>query len=395
MKSTINIEDLKTAFSYKSNNELRHSYFIFKVLQYPKLLKLLTAITNGVIKYNLPFQFLIKKTVFKIFCAGENIEETFALIKKLEKYHVKSVLDYVSEGEKTEAVFTENTRIIAANIVKLGKENPGNYISVKISGLEDIAFIEKVNGKVFPTDPALAPRFDKLLARLDLICKTASDSKVVVFFDAEDRFMQDIFDAMIEHLMERYNKESAIVFNTLQMYLKDRLDYIDYLVKEAQEKKYISGIKLVRGAYVEKERETAYKLNIPSPVYDTKDQTDAAYDAAVDKCLRNYAYVDTCVATHNEKSTLNAIACIAKYNVPDYYNKVRFSQLYGMSDNITFNLSANGYNASKYLPYGEVKKAIPYLIRRSEENSSMNGQVSRELIQLQAELNRRASQQSA
>lgn len=391
MKSKINTEDLETAFSYKSNNELRHSYYIFKILQYPRLLKLLSVITNGVIKANLPLKFIIKKTVFKIFCAGENIEETFKLIKKLDKYHVKSVLDYVSEGEQTEEVFTANTKIIAANIIKLGKENPGNYISVKISGLEDALFLERINSKTFPTESSNTPRFEKLLARLDLICKTAREHNVVVFFDAEDRCMQDIFDAMIEHLMEKYNQGHAVVFNTLQMYLKDRLDYIDYLVKEAEQKKYISGIKLVRGAYVEKEREAAYKLNVPSPVYDTKQLTDDAYDEAVDKCLRNHAYVDTCVATHNEKSTLRAIEGIAKYNVPDQYNKVRFSQLYGMSDNITFNLSAGGYNASKYLPYGEVKKAIPYLIRRSEENSSMNGQVSRELIQLEAELARRAS----
>ncbi len=391
MKNSINLGDLKKAFAYKSNIELRYSYYIFKVLQYPRILKLLSASANGILKHKLPLKFMIKNTVFKIFCAGETIEEAFSLIKLLDKYHVRSVLDYVSEGEKTDVVFERNTNIIAENIVKLGKEAPGNYVSVKLSGLEDTIYLESINGKQFPIEVIAPFRFQKFYNRIDLLCKTARENNVVVYFDAEDRCMQDIFDAIIESMMEKYNKEDAIVFNTLQMYLKDRLDYIDFLIQEATEKKYISGIKLVRGAYVEKERRLAYLENRNSPVYDTKPQTDNAFNAAADKCIKSNTVVSTCIATHNDESTLHAINCIEKYAVENHQRKVRFSQLFGMSDNLTFNLAANGFNASKYLPYGEVQKAIPYLIRRSEENSSMDGQVSRELLQLEGELQRRSS----
>ncbi len=391
MKNSINLGDLKKAFAYKSNIELRYSYYIFKVLQYPRILKLLSASANGILKHKLPLKFMIKNTVFKIFCAGETIEEAFSLIKLLDKYHVRSVLDYVSEGEKTDVVFERNTNIIAENIVKLGKEAPGNYVSVKLSGLEDTIYLESINGKQFPIEVIAPFRFQKFYNRIDLLCKTARENNVVVYFDAEDRCMQDIFDAIIESMMEKYNKEDAIVFNTLQMYLKDRLDYIDFLIQEATEKKYISGIKLVRGAYVEKERRLAYLENRNSPVYDTKPQTDNAFNAAADKCIKANTVVSTCIATHNDESTLHAINCIEKYAVENHQRKVRFSQLFGMSDNLTFNLAANGFNASKYLPYGEVQKAIPYLIRRSEENSSMDGQVSRELLQLEGELQRRSS----
>ena len=201
--------------------------------------------------------------------------------------------------------------------------------------------------------------------------------------------MQDVFDDITEHMMEKYNKRSAVIFNTVQMYLKDRLEYIDYLICDGKEKKYIPGIKLVRGAYVEKERIAAIIENKKSPVYDTKTETDDAFNLAIEKCLSQFKDVDTCIATHNEKSTLLAIDCIKKYSITNSESKVRFSQLYGMSDHLTFNLAKNGYSTSKYLPYGKVKKAIPYLIRRSEENTSINGQISEEVMRLKIELNRR------
>ncbi|MEO8759466.1 MAG: proline dehydrogenase family protein, partial [Bacteroidia bacterium] len=388
-KNTINVEDLKVAFKYKSNSELKYTFYIFKILQYPRLLKILMSLTTGILKYNLPLKFLIKGTVFKIFCAGESINDAFTQIKKLDTYKVKSVLDYVSEGEKTDRAFKQNAEIIITNINKLGKEAPGNYVSVKISGLEDPDFLKKINNSVFPTDILYAQRFEKLLERINLICKAASENHVVVFIDAEDRYMQDILDAITEHMMQKYNHQHAVVFNTLQMYLKDRPKYIKRLIEDAETKKYIPGIKLVRGAYVEKERETAKEENKESPVYDTKEQTDNAFNEAVEVCLSRYPKISTCVASHNDTSTTHAVACMKKYNLEN--NTVKFSQLLGMSDNLTFNLAANEYNTSKYLPYGEVKKAIPYLIRRSEENSSINGQISREVMRLKIEIERRKS----
>ncbi len=389
MKTNVNLEDLKIAYSAKNNQELKFTYFIFCILQFPRLLKLLTACATGIINYRLPLQFFIKKTIFKLFCSGETLDDAFRVIKKLDNYKVLSVLDYVSEGEKNQVAYTKNTDIITSNIVRLGKESPGNFVSVKISGLEDPAFLEKINGREIPVELSDKMRFEKLVERIDHICSTAAKSNVVIFIDAEDRCMQDVLDKITEQMMETYNKKYAVVFNTLQMYLNDRLEYLNFLVKEAKEKKYISGVKLVRGAYVEKERAAAAAKNKPSPVFDTKAETDASFDAAVEVCLKNHSVIDTCVASHNAKSILWAIECIEKHQVPDAYHKVRFSQLYGMSDNLSFNLAAAGYNTSKYLPYGEIKKAIPYLIRRAEENSSISGQMVGELTRLKNEIYRR------
>ncbi|MBL7937243.1 MAG: proline dehydrogenase family protein [Bacteroidia bacterium] len=389
MKNNIDLEDLKTAYCYKSNKELKFTYFIFRILQNQKLVKLLISFTNSILKYNLPFKFIIKKTVFNVFCAGEDIDTAFKKINYLEKFKVKSVLDYVSEGENNDESFDANTKIIVSNIIRLGKECPGNYISVKISGLENPKFLAYCNGMEFVNDLIISPRFDRLISRIDLICKTARDSKVILFIDAEDRCMQDLFDKITETMMEKYNKDYAVVFNTLQMYLKDRLNYLNTLIEAADRKNYVPGIKLVRGAYVEKEREKAIKEGKIPPVFDTKKETDDSFNQAVEICLREFKKVDSCIATHNNDSTIHAINCIHKYNITNHYSKVRFSQLYGMSDNLTFNLSINGYNSSKYLPYGEVKKAIPYLIRRSEENSSIDGQIIDEVIRLKKEIERR------
>lgn len=389
MKNTANIEDLETAFRYKSNLELRFTYYVYRLLQFPQLLKMFTGLTNLVIKRNLPVKFLIKKSVFRIFCAGENIDEAFDLIKKLQSFSVHAVLDYVSEGEKTRLSFEKNTRIIIRNIATLGKESPGNFISVKISGLEDPAFLKEVNSSNYKELFESDPRLRDLVHRVDLICDAAMRYGIIVFIDAEDYYMQDTLDHLTEKMMEKYNKKETVVYNTLQMYLKDRPAYIERLIREAEEKKYIPGIKLVRGAYVEKEREAAALEGKPSPVYDKKEETDAAFDHAVERCLGSYPRIRTCVATHNDRSTAFAVDCMEKFGIR--HDQVMFSQLYGMSDNLTFNLAARGYNASKYLPYGEVKKAIPYLIRRAQENSSMNGQVSREALRLKQEIRRRRS----
>lgn len=381
----VDLHDLKTAYAYKRNADLKLTHFVFSTLQKPVLLGLLKSCANGIVKYNLPFQSIIKKTIYKLFCAGENINEAFKLIRYLDSYRVKSVLDYVSEGEKTETAFSLNAKTILENVIKIGKECPGNYISVKITGLEDPDFLGKINSKTFPINN---PRFDKLLERVDAICNAAQKHQVIVYIDAEDRYMQDIIDAITEHMMEKYNTQQVVVFNTLQMYLKDRLKYLEGLIATAKQKKYIAGIKLVRGAYVEKERETALKEKRESPVFDTKDQTDKSFNAAVELCLQNHASIATCIASHNYNSTQLALDLMQKHHINDI-NKVRFSQLYGMCDGITFNLAAAGYCVSKYLPYGEVKKAIPYLIRRSEENTSINGQVNDELHRLQKEINNR------
>lgn len=393
MNKPVNFEDLKTAYKYKSDSDLKLTYWIFQSLQKPMLLSILKSVANGIINYHLPLKGLIKKTVFKLFIAGETIEEAFQVIDKLEKYGVKSVLDYVSEGEKSEENFVKNTNIIIQNIKKLGERSSYNYVSIKITGLEDPMFLAGCNARRFPTDILLKPRFDKLLARIDSICNTAAENNIVVYIDAEDRYMQDIIDTITEFMMEKYNKENVVVFNTLQMYLKDRLQYLNQLIKSAEEKNYIPGIKLVRGAYVEKEREQALLENRESPVFDTKEGTDRSFNEAVELCIKNHRRVITCIASHNYHSNQLAIDLIEQYKIEDHGKYVKFSQLFGMCDGLTFNLAAAGYDVSKYLPYGEVKKAIPYLIRRSDENTSINGQINDELNRLKAEINNRKKRQ--
>ena len=230
---------------------------------------------------------------------------------------------------------------------------------------------------------------NKFINRVNKICAEAVSKNVKVYFDAEERSTQDVYDFLVEKMMKTYNTECVYVYNTLQMYLKDRLEYLEYCIEDAEKQKYKLGFKLVRGAYVEKEREEAIQKEISSPVFDTKIETDMAFDKALTICLMNTDLIETCIATHNEKSIQLAIDIIEKNNISDHQHKVYFSQLYGMSDNLTFNLASKKYNSSKYVPYGELEKAIPYLLRRAAENSSIEGQVSREYELLKKEVVRR------
>lgn len=389
MINSAQLNNLHNAYGYKRDKELKFTYYVFKMLRNPLLVKMLSEFATGILKYNIPLKSLIKNTVFKIFCSGENISEAFSTIYKLEKHKVKSVLDYVAEGEKNDPAFEGNSSIIIQNIQKLGKEAPGNSVSVKLTSLEDSEFYRQLVHLLHEKKEWHGERYEKLIQRVDHISSSAAASRVTVYFDAEDRFMQDAFDTIVEQMMQKYNREEAIVYNTLQMYLTDRLAYLRHLLEDSQQKNYFPGVKLVRGAYAEKERLEASLANKISPIYPTKEQTDAAFNEAVEICLNNHHRVYTCVASHNEKSTLLALQCIEKLGISDHYKKVKFSQLYGMRDNLTFNLGAMGYNASKYLPYGEVKKAIPYLIRRAEENSSIGPQLDEELTRLENELLRR------
>jgi proline dehydrogenase len=388
MKNIVDIKNVRTAFLYKGNTELRFTYYIFRILQYPWLVRSLTKLAEAILRYRLPFRAAIRKTIFRVFCSGEDVTQAFTTIERLNKFHVKSVLDYVSEAEKTEGAFRRNKEVIHANVKRLAAEAPGNAVSIKLSGLEDSEFFRRINNLGAGRSAADEQRYYVLMERLREICAEAKKGRVVIYFDAEDRYMQDIFDHMVGQLMAEFNTERAVVYNTLQMYLTDRLDYLDALITDGVRRSYYPGVKLVRGAYVEKEREAARAAGVPSPVFSTKQETDAAFNRAVEICLLNHSRVYTCIATHNEYSTMLAIDCIRRYNITDP-ERVTFSQLLGMSDNLTFNLAAGGYLSSKYLPYGEVEKAIPYLIRRAEENSSVAGQVSSETKYLRQELTRR------
>lgn len=389
MENAIQLRDLRTAFAYKTNTELRFTWLMFAVMKYPVISKLVTALASATIKYHLPFKWLIRKTAFRVFCSGENTAEAFHTIKRLHNFQVRSVLDYVSEGEKNEKAYDATARKIITNIETIVEGTRTDFISLKITGLEDPDFLQTVNVSDISPYKMNTPRLQNLINRVDRICKAASDKNVMVYIDAEETWLQDIIDYLAEQMMCTYNIDRVVVFNTLQMYRCDRLDYLKRLLDISAKQHYMPGIKLVRGAYREKESRLALKEGKPNPVFDLKEDTDNAFNEATKLCLQHHNRVVTCVATHNEDSIKYALDLIETYGIRDYAEKVQFSQLFGMSDHLTFNLTAQGYHASKYLPYGEVEKAIPYLIRRAEENTSVNGQVGRELELLTMEMKRR------
>lgn len=389
MKSKIDLNNVEIAFEYKTNAELRNTLFIFRLIQKPLLVKSLSKVAGLVLKYKLPFKFLLKSTVFKVFCAGQNREEAHKTITNLKDHGVNTVLDYVAEGDNSEESFSKNLQTILTNIRFVSDQSNDSFVGVKLSGLEDVEFIGQLDVKNATPHANNKARIHAFIDRVDQICSLASEIGVKVYFDAEERSTQDFYDFVVESMMAKYNKERVIVYNTIQLYFKDRVSYLEYAIEEAKQQEYLLGMKLVRGAYVEKEREFAKAAGIESPVFETKEETDNAFNQAVEICLKEHKTVSTCLATHNQKSVELAIELIGKYAIEDHFQKVFFSQLFGMSDNLTFNLAKYKYNASKYVPYGEVEKAIPYLLRRAEENSSMEGQVSREFELLKQEKSRR------
>ena len=380
-------DDLQTAFRYKSDKEIHRTKMVFGMMRFPVLVRVLSSVAIFILKFGLPFRSTIRNTVFKVFCSGENIREALKLVRKLETFQVLGVLDYVAEGAKMDKAFDYNARMAMNNINKLKNLQNGHSISLKLSGLEDVEFIKRIGLLPGNFPGKEEERYARFINRVDEICSLAASCNILVYIDAEEYSTLEVFDEVAELMMSRYNRDKVIVYNTLQMYLKDRTQYLERLIKRAERENFRLGIKLVRGAYMEKERSQAVSAGLEVPVFDTKEETDQAFDKAVEHCLNRPELIDTCIATHNEKSVLLALNMIEAKKLDRKH--VRFSQLYGMSDHLTFNLAFAGYSASKYLPYGTVEKAIPYLIRRAEENTSIGGQVGRELSLLNMELKRR------
>jgi proline dehydrogenase len=385
----IDLNNVQTAFVYKSDSELRKSLLIYKLIQKPFLVKYLSKTAGLILKYKLPLKFVLKNTVFELFCAGQNRDEASQTMAKLKMHGVNTVLDYVAEGDNSDESFKVNLNTILTNILFVSDQSTDAFVGVKLSGLEDVDFIKLVELNKGTFSDKIKQRMHVFIDRVDQICSLANEKNVKVYFDAEERSTQDVYDFIVESMMKKYNIERVIVYNTLQMYLKDRISYLQFAIEESKKQGYLLGMKLVRGAYVEKERDNAYQAGKISPVFDNKVDTDNSFNMAVDICLRENNSVNTCLATHNQQSVELALELIEKYAIKDHFYKVYFSQLFGMSDNLTFNLAKNHYNSSKYVPYGEVEKAIPYLLRRAEENSSIEGQVCREYELLRQEKSRR------
>jgi len=384
----LSFNNTEVSFSGKSNKDLNRSYWLFKMVANPTFVSIGKSLTNFAISMHLPIKGIIKATIFKQFCGGETIEECSIAIKELGKYNVGTILDYSVEGKETEQDFDAcmNETI---QTVRKAKNDPHIPFSVfKVTGLARFAILEKVSAKI-----ALSAEehleYERIKNRVNAICKAAHDAGVPIFIDAEESWIQEAIDMMTNQMMEMYNKEKAIVYNTFQLYRKDRLSYLKHSFDLAQKSNYFLGAKLVRGAYMEKERNRAAEKNYASPIQDTKEDTDRDYDAAIEFCTDNISKIAICAGTHNENSSMKLAELMQKKNIAADNKHIYFSQLLGMSDHISFNLANAKYNVAKYVPYGPVNEVLPYLIRRAQENTSVKGQTGRELSLIIKEKERR------
>lgn len=381
-------EDTATAFALKSDSELERAYFLFKLIANEPLVKIGTAVTNFAIKAHLPVEGLIRATVFDHFCGGVNEEDCMPVVDKLWESGVYSVLDYSVEGKDSEDpldnALAKNLQIL--NFVKEKRAMP--FAVFKPTGYGRMALFQKIGEgkKLSATEQA---EWDRVIGRFDTTCKRAYDLDVSLLIDAEESWLQDAADRLVEDMMRKYNKEKAIVFNTLQMYRWDRLDYLKGLNKIAGREDFKIGIKLVRGAYMEKENERAEEIGLASPICPNKKATDNNFDTAVEYILENLDSISLFAGTHNEASCYKLMELMSKKGIANNDQRIGFGQLYGMSDHISFNLAAKGYNVAKYMPFGPVRDVMPYLIRRAEENTSVAGQTNREMELLKKERKRR------
>ena len=376
------------AFSLKSDTELDRAYFLFKMIDNQPLVRIGTAVTNFAIKAHLPVEGLIRATVFDHFCGGVNEIDCLSVVDKMFTKGVSSVLDYSVEGKEEEEQFDAALKMTLKTI-EFAKERQAIPFAVfKPTGFGRLDLYAKVGSKLELTSNEIA-EWNRLEARFDLVCNEAHQKNVPLLIDAEESWMQDAADALVTQMMQKYNKEKAIVFNTLQMYRWDRLDYLKDLHQHAKTEGFYIGLKIVRGAYMEKENLRAEEKGYKTPICISKEATDENYDAAIHYMIVNNDRMSIFAGTHNELSSYKLMEFMQELNIDRNDPRIWFGQLYGMSDNISFNLAANGYNNAKYLPFGPVRDVMPYLIRRAEENTSVAGQTSRELKLIKAERDRR------
>jgi len=381
-------EDTSTAFSLKSDSELERAYFLFKMIANEPLVKIGTAMTNFALKARLPVDGLIRATVFDHFCGGVSEEDCMTVVDKMWNKGVCSVLDYSVEGKDTEdpldAALEKTLKIL-----EFAKELDAIPFAVfKPSGYGRVALFRKI-GKGKSLSKKEKEEWNRVVGRFDTTCKKAYDLDVSLLIDAEESWMQDAADELVEEMMRKYNKDKAIVFNTLQLYRWDRMDYLKELHAKARNEDFKIGIKTVRGAYMEKENERALENNYASPICATKSESDSNYDTTVAYIVEHLDRISLFSGTHNELSSYKLIDLMKQKGIANNDNRIWFGQLYGMSDHISFNLAEKGYNVAKYLPFGPVRDVMPYLIRRAEENTSVAGQTNRELELIKKERRRR------
>lgn len=401
----LSFDNTEIAFAHKSDRELKEAHLLFSSMSYPWLVKLGTRLTPWAIKSGLPVKGIIRKTIFKQFVGGETLEETVLPVQRMGRYHVQVILDYGVEGMSGEASY-DHARNEFIRVIHFAATQPNiPFMSVKVTGFSRFALLEKLDAAMHASGAdSLVKRYhaalvalpaaereewERVVARFRTICDAAQEGGVGFLVDAEETWIQDPVDALTMVMMDVYNREKLVVYNTIQLYRHDRLEFLKKCHTAAAERGFLLGVKLVRGAYMEKERARAAEKGYASPIQPSKESSDNDYNDAVRFCIDNLERIGVIVASHNEYSNLLAVQLLEQRGFPHNHPHIHFSQLYGMSDNITYNLAKAGCSVSKYLPFGPISDVIPYLMRRAQENTSVKGQTGRELALIEKELKRR------
>jgi len=391
---SLSFENTENAFAYKTSKDLKKAKFLFNTMSYPLFVPIGTRITPFILKTGLPIQGLIRDTIFRQFVGGETLAETAPICNLLGSYGVQIILDYGVEGKQDETDY-DKAKVVFKEVIAYAASQPNiPFISVKITGIARFSLLQKLNESPrlrsgihdYESDMA---EWERVKNRLYEICAVAAEKNIGVLIDAEESWIQDPVDRLVIEMMETFNKEKAVVYNTIQLYRHDRLNFLKMFHRIARQRHFILGIKLVRGAYMETERERAIDNNYPSPIQSDKTGTDRDFNEAIGYCISNIEEISCIIATHNEESNKLGFDLLKEKGLPMNHSHIHFSQLYGVSDHITFNLAKEGCHVSKYLPFGPLKDVIPYLMRRAQENSSISGQTNKELALIKSELKRR------
>jgi proline dehydrogenase len=395
----ISFDNTENAFAYKTDKELKSAKFLFSTMGYSWFVQLGTRLTPFIMKTGLPVHGIIRGTIFKQFVGGETLEETANVGKVLDRYGVQVILDYGVEGKQGEDSFDHATEEFIRVINYAATQTNIPFISIKITGLARFGLLQTLNeaprlrSGIHDHEEETA-EWDRVRERMYTICEIAAEKNIGVLVDAEESWIQDPIDRLTMEMMEIFNKEKVIVYNTIQLYRHDRLHFLKMSYSIAQQQGFQLGVKLVRGAYMEKERARAAEKGYPSPIQPNKEASDRDYNEALTYCIDHIDQISVIVASHNEESNLLAAELLNNKGISHSHPHIHFSQLYGMSDNITFNLAREGFSVSKYLPFGPIRDVIPYLMRRAQENSSVSGQTGRELSLIKKELLRRKGKES-
>lgn len=384
----LSFNDTALAYQHLTDKELRRAYVLFRMVGNQGLVKTGKVLTEWALAMHIPVAWIFRNTVFKHFCGGETLEESMHTADKLRAYGVGTILDYAAEGLSNEAAFEKTAQEIIRNIHRASTHNAIPFAVFKVSGIAHTGLLEKVQaGSSLAAEEKEA--YEYVEERFDRICHEAFACTMPLFIDAEESWIQDVIDRMALKAMQQYNKQECIIFNTVQLYRHDRLAYLRQLIDMARNENFLVGLKLVRGAYMEKERKRAAGMGYPSPIHPDKAATDACFDESVSLCLNNLNTVLFCLASHNELSHILMAEHMMRLHISPAHKGISSAQLLGMSDNISFTMAKAGYQVAKYVPYGRVKTVIPYLLRRAVENTSVSGQTGRELRGIVEEMGRR------